>query len=48
MVLDSVSIGSENDMLLASTVGIAFTLVMTPVILAVRFITSKLTPDVEF
>lgn len=47
-IFSSVAGGSEIAMLDASTVGIVLSLIMVPLIVAVRLITKKLTPDVDF
>ena len=47
-IFESVKQGSESGMLQASTLGLLLTLIMLPVVITVRTIVKKCTPDVQF
>lgn len=47
-IFRSVEGGNEQTMLHAATLGISFTIIMLPIIILVRLIVNKLTPDVQF
>ena len=47
-IFDSVRYGHQDDMALASTLGIVLTLMVTPVVVLIRFLVNKFTPEVDF
>lgn len=48
MIIDATKSGSQNAMMLASTLGIAMTVMVTPFVILVSFLVNKFTPDVDF
>lgn len=47
-ILESAASGKQNDMMLASTLGISLTLLLTPIVIVVRVLVNKFTPEVDF
>ena len=47
-ILEAAAGGQQNTMILASTIGICMTILLTPFVVAVRVLVNKFTPEVDF